>query len=224
MRTISGGRRLFGTHKFVGVDLEAVEFKSASIGFNTGHSFKDFDCVTDFRISKCIASNCVIGPAIFENGLVRDFDGDPLFSRGAMFRRIKFVGNQPPLILGGPTTLRLNKDQYSAYEKAHALFYRNTDWAIDISEAALEDFSLRDNAIPTHLIIRDRESQFLVNTPTREQLDGTLRRRISDFTRVALETSLTNGSKTTLLVAPKRLPAEYQRVLKDSSTLADWII
>ncbi|GAA2517269.1 hypothetical protein Ahu01nite_084340 [Winogradskya humida] len=69
------------------------------------------------------------------------------------------------LILGGPAR-SLPSEMFEAFSQALLEFYRDVDWALDISDATFADATIR--AVPGELIRRDVGRHFLIRRENRD--------------------------------------------------------
>jgi hypothetical protein len=109
--------------------------------------------------------------ALLENVLVEGLgrEGrDPLFVWAPAFRHVTLRGS-----VAAPkfnVTVGLTGRSSASWVSANRDFYRDVDWALDISEARLSG-SVNLEAVPGHLVRRNPETQVLVYRPRASGVD-----------------------------------------------------
>jgi hypothetical protein len=129
--------------------------------------------------SNMIFQNCRIngmadvGCAILEDIIVDSLATNDLFILwGPVFRHVTLMGNIGRVKINRWVSTKVyGKDELQAPFDVHReQFYRETDWALDISEARFKLFDY-DGYIPAHLIRRDPETQILLRRETMLKTD-----------------------------------------------------
>ncbi len=170
--------------------------------------------VRDVHIKEGTATNCSIGPAIFENVVVDGLEtagggGGLLLICAAAFRNVVLQGNLGRMLL---TSLRpsalLSREQRIRLEEqfrsANEAYFKTVNWALDIRDAHFRECEIR--SIPGRLIKRDPITQALVR---REKLaDGSWRKLDLSGTpwRMTLERLWETQREDAILIAPMRHP------------------
>ena len=154
--------------------LENVYFKSCNFYHcnlsDTIISPTEASLMKDCIFENCtINENCNVGNGILQNVKFYNFRTkfDLVFA-GALFNKVSFSGQCGKLSLSSHTSQRtinngkiLTEEQISNLNKAADLFYKNIEWALDISEAEFEELRVFDN-IPVELIKINCYSQVIV--------------------------------------------------------------
>ncbi|HET6880259.1 MAG TPA: hypothetical protein VFI31_08895 [Pirellulales bacterium] len=114
------------------------------------------------QIIDCIIDGGLLGPAIVEDVLIRNLTStDTLFTRGMIFKHVTLSGRMGELVIlplyegdDGP------KEGVNTINRANHDYYREIDWAIDISNLECIECDIR--CIPARLVRRDIETQAVV--------------------------------------------------------------
>jgi hypothetical protein len=122
--------------------------------------------VRDVKLIQCEQRGCALEAAIVEDVLVDGFKTNGLFQTwGAVFKRVTLRGKIARVMISpSVATAQATAQQQGAFDEANAAYYENGDWALDISEAEVEELDIR--GVPARLIRRDPDSQVVV---TRER-------------------------------------------------------
>jgi hypothetical protein len=120
----------------------------------------------------CHQRGCAIHGAIIENTVVDGLatHGQLLQIWGAVFNQVVLKGKIDRLMISAdvlPSVLLEEGDrqrEIQAFRAADSLYYRNVEWALDISQGEFRELCLR--GLPAHLVRRDPETQIVV---TREK-------------------------------------------------------
>jgi hypothetical protein len=147
---------------------------------------------------------------------------DILQTWGAVFKHVVLRGKIDRLMISNDVLpdLSLNpgyqEDVVYAFREANAEYYRNVDWALDISGGEFQELCVR--GVPAQLIRRDPETQVVV---TRESA------LLGSWKQLEFEENLWPGSidlflkredDSLILVAPKRHP-KFRAYLADLQLL-----
>jgi len=118
--------------------------------------------VKRISVHGCHAVNSSVGPCEFEDVLIHDLKTNPiLLIWSSFFRRVTLSGKIGKMNVNvEPWGFCTDVDVLSRFSKARADFYRETDWALDISRARFLDFNCR--GVPFDLIRRDPETQVVL--------------------------------------------------------------
>lgn len=144
-----------------------------------------------------------IGPGIVEDSVIEGLRiSNHLQTTGTVFKHVVVKGVVDKFMITPyvdffkeyPATQR-------SFDEANREYYKNVDWALDISEALFRDCDIR--AVPSYLIKRDPLTQVVI---TREKaLEGKWREiDLSAFWRGVIDLFLRGGDKDYILVAPKK--------------------
>lgn len=215
------GRRLFNTYNISGISIEKYQFENCNFGYNSNPFSKIRDSIKNSELVDCKVSRCLIGPAEVRATRICNLSGDMLICWGTLFDQVVIEGKISPLMLHGLPKSNPDVTIKEAHYSKAKNFYAVAPWALDISEAKFEDFSIRTGAIPLSLVRRDINSQFLVKNVeerlSRSNIDAL---PVSRYTKVLLEIMIDEGLDETLLVAPKLDKSLYSQVLHDAEVLA----
>ena len=116
-------------------------------------------------------SSCDIGPCIFEDVLIENLRiNEILIFHSPLFKNVKLSGN-----IGN---LKINSAAFSIYDRPDLQncfnelrnnYYKNIEYALDISEAKFLSFDC--NGIPSDLIKRNKDSQFIIRKKNISNID-----------------------------------------------------
>jgi hypothetical protein len=159
------------------------------------------------------ASNCSLGPIVVEDVEVHGLaTGGVCIAWGAVYRHVRLSGRCGRLMLTAlpsPSPSH-SQEKIRLFQEADASFYKNTDWALDISEVDCEELDIR--WVPSRLIRRDPDTQIVVRRERLEVMKQTWRNLDLSGTpwANALENILQWRMEDKVLVAPK-LAKDFQR-------------
>jgi hypothetical protein len=163
--------------------------------------------VRNVKLVDCRQRGCSLHAAIVEDVLVDGFttNGQLFQTWGAAFNRVILKGKIDRVMFSSAVLpgVATPGDQ-QAFDDANAEFYRNVEWALDISQGEFKELCIR--GLPAHLIRRDPETQVLV---TREKaLQGNWKELEfrDNLLPMSLDLFLQREDPSTVLVAPKRHP------------------
>ena len=193
-------------------DIEFINCSFVSCGFSLIDvvNFDDLDLVAlrsvarNLNFINCNVRGCYIKPGIVEDVLI---DGLKLKSHmqtaGTVFKHVTLKGVIDLLMLTPYVDFsgRFPNVQRS-FDEANREYYKNVDWALDISEAQFKDCDIR--AIPSRLIRRDPKTQAIL---TREKaLEGKWKDVDLSGTHwgLSIEWLIEQGYPDKVLVAPKK--------------------
>lgn len=119
-------------------------------------------------LEDCFVSGTFVFTPIVEDSLVEGLKtADLLPCWGAVFKHVVLRGKIGRIMISRKTAIiSENPRRQARLQASNREFYREVDWALDISDAQFSEADLR--GVPGHLIRRDPESQFLVK---RKNLD-----------------------------------------------------
>ena len=172
--------------------------------------------VRNVRILDCTSLSCDIGPAVFDNVIVAGLrTNDLLIVWGALFKHVTLSGNCGKLKINKAAHfVDRTAEIQEPFATARDSFYRNVDWALDISEARFQEFDM--HGVPARLVRRDATSQAVVTREKAIQQDW--RSRISRFNTYwpyVIDMFLESGDSDIVLVAPKAKPKQEVMQLVD---------
>ena len=188
---------------FEGLRIRGCTFRNC--GLSLTKSAAKRSSVRAVEVENTYVENCQVGAAIFEDVTIHDLStNDLLIVGGALFQHVSLRGKIGKLKLNKRATVsKADAVLEEAFESARAEFYSHVDWALDISEAAFADFSVR--GIPARLVRRNPEHQVAVTRA--RALDPAARARIAPWNehwRFVIDMFLSEGDPDVVLVAPTR--------------------
>lgn len=143
---------------YSGIALEGAVFEHCTLA-QFDHPLQTV--VRDASLVRCKATGkCFVHGVKFENVTVRDFAADELADFAAcVFRNVVLEGVIGPFITtrAHPSLGGERRDEIS---RLMVDYYREVDWALDISHAEFVDVTLP--LVPGNLVRRNPETQFLV--------------------------------------------------------------
>jgi len=157
-------------------------------------------------LRRCKATNnCSIGPAFVEDVSIDGLQtGGLVTAWGTAFRRVRLRGRCGTFLLTSLPSTNTSPEVGARFEADNRRFYDETDWALDISEAEVEELDIR--SVPADLVRRDPETQVVVR---RARVEATIDVwRALDLSgtpwRLSLDYMLQRSMADRVLVAPKR--------------------
>jgi len=179
--------------------------------------------VRNVRLRGCRFESGVIGPAVLNEVVIDGLSSPDLILAWSPFFRHVALRNRVGAI-------RINKvPHFSDYDpkmlvsfdRARAEFYAATDWAIDISEAEFQEFSVR--GIPAHLIRRDPATQVIVSRE--KAADTSWRDKVASWNShwpMVIDMALEDGEPAVILFAPRATQKKrYQKLVDGLQNLRD---
>jgi len=126
--------------------------------------------ISNIQLNKCRVYSWFTGVQ-FENIQINDMatGKNHLFLFACVYKHVKLSGNIGTLIISddwGIDTIK-HKKKNLIYSKANREYFRDVDWAIDISEVNASGIEIR-GGIPISQIIRNKENQMII---TREEAE-----------------------------------------------------
>jgi hypothetical protein len=206
---------------FSDLEFRDCSFESCRISITEDPKLRSV--VRNVKLVNCSQRGCAIDAAILEDVVV---DGLKTRSQllqiwGAVFKHVVLKGRiDRVMITWSLGTIEVDKPEIQrAFLTSNMAFYREVDWALDISGAEVNEIDIR--GIPASLIRRDPETQVVVTrerameTPWKDMdLNETLWKTwIAEFLDSEIETDV-------VLAAPKR-HRNYYRLLEDLHRLRD---
>ncbi|WP_198119321.1 hypothetical protein [Massilia rhizosphaerae] len=215
------GRRMFGKYDISGISIQDCVFENCSFGYNNVPLAQKRDSVKDMQLLNCKVSKCILGPAEIRSTQVHNLSGDMLICWGTLFDQVVLEGEIQRLMLHGIPESRPSAAIRSSHEKRSKEFYSRVQWALDISQAQFDDFSIRNGAVPLSLIRRDINCQFIISGLSGSDLRGEIAALpLSDYSKAVLSTTIDENVNEVLLVAPQLDKPLYNQVLRDAEALA----
>lgn len=214
------GRRLLGVYHFSGLHFYQCTFDACSFGFNHNRSLTRLDAAERIHMQDCVVNNCIVRCARIDDSTFVNIRGNLTLVWAPFLRHVTLSGRIENVMVHGIVSPSAKLELSCAADRREA-FYRDVDWALDISTAEFHDFSVRTGGIPSRLIRRDANTQFVVLGHERLSVAAE-RALLSPYTRTTIEVMFEEGEKECLLVAPKLDRRMYAQVMRDAETLARW--
>ena len=200
------------------IDYEKCLFTGSAFSF-VEHP-RDRPLIQGVRLVNCEARSCSLYKACIEDCLVSD-----LRTRGNVhtwavaFKRVTLRGRIGALMISSAVRGgEVDNDVQRAFDEANAIYYRDVDWALDISEAEMMEVDIRN--VPAKLVRRDPKTQVVIKK--QKALEGVWRGLdlSSTYWPLAIQFFLDRGDDDVVLAAPKRHP-NYERLLDGLRMLRD---
>jgi hypothetical protein len=180
-----------------------------------------------FRSCELIAATerrCSVGGVVFDEVLVDGLQTDDLlFIWGCAFRHVVLRGRVGRLLLSQLVSpLPEYRALAQAFLKANAEFYRNIDWALDLTELEGDEVDIR--CIPGALVRRNPKTQAAITLTRATELEAKWRKIEFSGTcfRTALENMLALKFTDEVLVASKyRRKYDFNREIEVLQRLRD---
>ena len=162
LRQVGSGRA------FEGLDLDRVKFDSCILAQHDDPGFGL--AVRDVTINRSSAANCSVHGVRFEDVTVDGLSLAKLHQlAGCVFKHVTLKGRIGPLMTV-PVNYGLEEHVQAAFNAAIEAYYRDVDWALDISAAEFSDADFY--MVPGHLVRRDPETQFLLHRDVVHKTQG----------------------------------------------------
>jgi hypothetical protein len=195
---------------------ENIRFDRCSFegcGFSYDHPEKR-GLVRNIQMTGCDQRGCFMSGVAIEDVLVDGLrtNGQAFFFFACVFKHVVFKGKIGSTEIRNGVSPGLESPYYrklgipKLFRDANAEYYKQVDWALDISQGDFTSFSIID--VPTRLIRRDPETQVVI---TREKLLAGEWKNLKfqwKFTAAYLETTVeeseNNSEPEFILIAGKR--------------------
>jgi hypothetical protein len=203
-----------------GMELEGCVFDNCGLSINATVSARTL--VRGVRLRDCAVINCDVGPAIFEDLTVDNLKtNDLLIVWGAAFKQCTFRGRIGKLKINKSASPTWSESILKEFQAANRAYYSNVDWALDISDAAFQEFEIE--GMPADLVRRDPSCQVVVRREN--ALSTSWRNGISRFNSYwpfVIDMFIESGEADCILVAPKAKPKkQYMKLLDGLKELRD---
>jgi len=187
---------------FEGYEFNECRFVSCAVSITLDPTKRT--TIRDVILRNCEIRGCALEAAILEEVVVDGFKTNGLFQTwGTVFKHVTLKG-KIDRVMFSPTVAISKPDRKHQvlFDEANADYYASLDWALDIHEGLFGECEIQ--GVPTHLVIRDPETQVLV---TRAKAARGEWRRL-DLSKTHWATSLNffleRGEQDVVLVAPRR--------------------
>jgi hypothetical protein len=206
-------------------DLEFLRCHFDYCSISITHDPKRRSTVRNVRLLNCTAANPYIDRAIIEDALTENAKWPGLFQTfGTVFKHVILRGKFGRLMISNDVLPRsdvnppFEYENVEAFREANAAYYRNVDWALDISQGEFKELDIR--GVPGRLIRRDPETQILVTRQRVLQDDWRDLPFQDSLTPFSLDFMLKQELPDTVLIAPKR-HRKFPLYLADLQMLRD---
>ncbi|GHH51402.1 hypothetical protein GCM10009090_13620 [[Pseudomonas] boreopolis] len=195
-----------GGSTFEDIGLNGCVFDNC--GLSLAKSPEGMTRVKGVVATKCKVVNSEIGPCVFEDVVIDELATNPiLLIWSSFFRRVRLSGKIGKIGINVPPEAFFTDSKVlHDFSVAREAFYRETDWALDISDAKFVDF--RCEGIPLDLIRRDPETQVVIRKSMLPRLEVFERGFRKDFRELyfSLVDFLESPRQEELLVVPLGAP------------------
>lgn len=211
-------KQVFLNVKSVGSNRTIADLELVRCEF-TGSNLSQFDdpelglVVSNVTATRCVAKRSFLNGVRFEDVLVDGLttSGD-LRMTGCALRHVTLRGRVGTWFVTTPNTA-LPDDVQAALAVGIARYYRDVDWALDITEAEFQSANL--SYVPGELVRRDPETQFLLRRDVVADVDAS---SLPSFASIAISRFESTPFDSIVAVAPKRsknfaeIKAHYQEL------------
>jgi hypothetical protein len=194
---------------------EKCEFVGCAVGVTRDPSKRSTFVNCSLRDCKLI--KCNLDEAFVEDSSISNLATSDLFqSFGAAFKHVSISGRIGRVMFSGfPLSVYSWPPLREQFEQQNDDYYKNVDWALDISKAEFLECDIRQ--MPIHLIRRDPETQMVV-TRVRAMVGDWRAMPIGDYWKGMLQVFLDLQEPSTILFAPKR-DKNFKEMLKGLQVL-----
>ena len=146
-------------------DAEFVDCTFNNCAFSMTDQLPRRSIVRNTAFRNTVALNCNVGPAILEEVVIDGIEtGDILLVWSPFLRHVVLRGNVGTLKVNSVPGIESDPRAREEFRVARLDYYSSVDWAVDISEAAFKDCTLR--GIPASKVRRDPRTQVVVRRET----------------------------------------------------------
>ncbi len=151
-------------------DIDFIKCHFVGSEFNGNNNLVRRNLARNIKFLNCKITGGNIGAGIVENVLIDGLSvGNHFQVRGTAFRHVVIRGKVDKLMITPYYDLfGIEAELAAGLQKANEEYYKNVDWALDISDAEFKDCDIR--GVPADLIKRDPETQAIVRRD--KVLDG----------------------------------------------------
>ncbi len=202
---------------FHDIEFRNCYFESCEVSITRTPALRS--TVRNIKLINCSQRGSSLSAAVVEDVVVDGLktNGQLFQTWGAVFNRTVLQGKIDRLMISSAVLPGvIGHEEQRAFDDANAEYYRQVEWALDISKGEFKELCIR--GLPGHLIRRDPETQVLV---TRERAMSGHWKNL-EFQENLLPTSLgmflQRGEHSTVMIAPKRNP-KFKKFLSDLKLL-----
>lgn len=202
---------------FSDIEFRKCHFRSCIVSVTKDPALRSL--VKNVRMSQCSQRGCTIYSGIFENVVVDGFstNGQLVQTWGAVFNQVVLRGKIDRLMISSVVEVMGDEPEVQeAFDTANAEYYRDVEWALDISDGEFKELSIK--GVPAELIRRDPETQVVVKREKAMSGEWQDLPFNENLWPVTLQLFLKGDEGDVVLVAPKR-HAKFDRYLDDIRTL-----
>lgn len=187
---------------FADLEFRNCHFRSGAISITLDPKLRS--TVLNAKIINCQNTGGSIRCAVVENVVVDGLRTSRLFqSWSAVFRHVTLRGKIGRIMFSHLVAPGVaNQDQQRAFDSANAAFYKNVDWAMDISEGEFAECTVYN--VPAKLVRRDPKTQVVVTRAKAMQGDWRRLDLSKTYWPASLGLFLERGDDDVVLVAAKR--------------------
>jgi len=210
-----------GGHHYEGHNFSNCQFINCI--FSLTDDITKQSVARNITMTDCHICNGHLGAGILDDIVISGLSiDDSLVCWSPFFRHVVLRGNIGDLIINKwVTALDRSPIVQQPFDLKRESFYRDTDWALDISEACFHGFDL--HGIPAQLVRIDSQTQGIVTQESALQIGW--REKVKNIDSVWLyliDEMLNEGEPDLILAAPKAAPLhEYKELLDSMNELKD---
>lgn len=185
-------------------DSRFVNCQFVNCAFSLTSSPSNISVARNLIFEKCHNCESDVGPSVLENILITDVSTDDLFLLWSpLLRHVTIRGRNGGLKINSSySCVDVDPAIQRDFAAKRSMFYEETDWALDITEAHFKDVDIE--GVPVKLIRRDAHRQFVVSRDRAKEEDWRARVRSKcDFWIWMIDEFLKTGESSKLLVAPE---------------------
>ena len=151
-------------HDNAGIEIGGMRFEECTFDNCSTSAKADPEKIS--RVSNVIIKNgrvfnCIVGHCKFEDVEVNNLTVNSLLILWSpFFNRVKLTGNIGAIKINATANVPICPDLQAKFNEKRTEFYKNVDWALDISNARFVTFQCE--GVPVDLIRRDTSSQVIV--------------------------------------------------------------
>lgn len=196
--------------------IRHVDCEFSNCAFSLTTAIDRRSTVTNAELIDCRANGCTIGPAIFRDVTIRGLQtNDLLIVWGALFHHVVLEGDIGKLKFNQAVdAIESSAAIQGPFDTFREQFYRDMDWALDISRARFKEFDFV--GIPARLIRHDPTSQLIVTRA--RALESGWRDQLSPANQLwpfMIDMFLSEGEEDLVLVGPLGAPkSKRDRLLR----------
>lgn len=191
---------------FSDLEFRKCRFESCAISITRDPSLRS--TIRNVKLIDCEEFTCSLYTAIVEDmlidGLKTSGAAGGLFQIwAAVFKHVILKGKIRRVMFSPVVSLgKATKEQQQAFDDANATYYKDVDWALDISQGEFEECEIQ--CVSAHLIKRDPETQVVVTRAKAARGEWRQLDLSKTHWPISLQFLINRGDQDVVLVAPKR--------------------